>query len=120
MKCLEDANRLLQREIDKQLGGSQKDDERAEETKPVVATVTASDFDDDDPDGLMAAFFAKQKAKQESVETLPVEGWARNVVAARTNTEKRKELGDVKSKCQQGLVDHLCAAFMRAQNSSTH
>ena len=86
-QCLEEAGRLLQTEVDKQLGKGDGNRPKEGSTMKPASPPPAPAFDDDDPDGMMAAFFAKQQATKEASEKLPVEEWARVIVANIANED---------------------------------
>lgn len=118
-QCLEDAGQQLQEEVDKLIlcrHQEGKDDTQSDEsinvnafTKPTPvqqpppppSTKIGDDFIDDDDDAMMAAFYAKQKATQDKKETLPMEAWARTIVAAAAQDKtKTGEAMATNTKCR--------------------
>ena len=137
-KSLEEAGRLLQEEIDKQLrvAGCQQEKEtnnNDEVDSPRTAApapakmgmsmdIHAMDgMDMDDP--MIAEFFAKQMAseKEQTVEQqLPLKAWAANVIQAKKSDTVavggEHPLNET-SKQQELLVDRLYTKFVTLQNS---
>lgn len=120
-KCLKDAGRMLQEEVDKHVGvesGEQSEnnpiDAKTDDSNKKPLPPEAIAFGDVDPDGMMAAFFAKQQAAKNATEKLPVEDWAPNIVAL----SKKHEINPVSSTStvdvsdsEKQLIDRLWNIF---------
>jgi hypothetical protein len=129
-KCLLDVNLALQKEIDQHFGRIAVDDPTQKEKRDAVndssrvqsAVQSTAVFDEDDPDGMMAAFFAQQKAATEKAEKLPIGDWAPHFAAAlrdkKTNNHETTTASN-RNLCssEMDLVDRLWNKFSSLQES---
>lgn len=135
-ECLEEAGRLLQEEINKQLGvvGCQEtetdgnDEASTPPAGPAPGKKMGTSMDMREMDGMdmddpmIAEFFAKQMmASKKQPPELPLKAWAANIIQAKnrgTVGGENPTNASPKQRELQLLVDRLCATFFTLQKSS--